>query len=104
MPVEPVMTPAERSNSPPIINRATATAMMPSGAAPSSHEADVAAVENFSLVAQKSAQTMMVPMRAPISGEISMRCMGPRNEILSSRCGTAPWTVALSAIRVPPCE
>ena len=33
-PVKPVMAPADRSNSPPIISRATATAMMPIVEAP----------------------------------------------------------------------
>ena len=47
IPVEPVITPAERSNSPPIINNPTATAMMPSGAATSSHEAVLPALPNF---------------------------------------------------------
>ena len=36
MAVAPVMTPDDRSNSPPIISRATAVAMMPVGAATSS--------------------------------------------------------------------
>ena len=73
MAVAPVMTPDDRSNSPPIINSATAAAMMPVGAATSSQLSVVSASPNVRPLPQKNAQTMTAPMRAPISGEISHR-------------------------------
>ena len=84
MAVAPVMTPDDRSNSPPIISSATAVAMMPVGAATSSQFSVVSASPNVRPLPQKNAQTMTAPMRAPISGEISHRCIGPRCEIRSS--------------------
>ena len=77
-PLAPVITPAERSYSPPIINRETATAMMPSGAATSKKFAVLPAVPNLSPLPQKNAHTTTAPISAPISGEMSNRFRGPR--------------------------
>ena len=74
----PVMTPDDRSNSPPIISRATAVAMMPVGAATSSQLSVELAWPNVRAFPQKKIHTMTAPMSAPISGEISQRCIGPR--------------------------
>ncbi len=69
-PVEPTMTPAERSNSPPIINRATATATMPVLAAESLHRAIPLREANFPVwsTVVKSTKTTRAPMSAPNSG------------------------------------
>jgi hypothetical protein len=52
-PVNPVMAPAERSNSPPIISSATATAMMPIVDAPRSQVLDPLAVAKAAVVVAK---------------------------------------------------
>ena len=83
-PVAPVITPADRSNSPPIIKSATAIAMMPSGAATSRKFAVLPAVPNVSPLPQKKAHTTTVPIRAPISGDTRSRFIGPRYEMRSS--------------------
>ena len=77
-PLAPVITPAERSNSPPIIKSDTATAMIPSGAATSKKFAVLPAVPNLSPLPQKNAHTTTAPISAPISGEIKSRFSGPR--------------------------
>jgi hypothetical protein len=48
-PVVPTITPAERSNSPPIISNDTATAMIPNCAEDSSHVEAPAALRNASV-------------------------------------------------------
>ncbi len=78
MAVAPVMTPDDRSNSPPIISSATAAAMMPVGAATSSQLSVVSASPKVWPFPQKNVQTMTAPIRAPISGEMSHRRIGPR--------------------------
>ena len=78
MPSAPVAAPEERSNSPPIISRATATAMMPRVAETSSTTAWLPAVPNCSETAQKKSQMAAEPMTAPISGLTSIRVKTPR--------------------------
>ena len=79
MPSAPVAAPDERSNSPPIISSATATAMMPSGEAATSRidEAPLAS-PNLTETAQKKTQMKIAPMAAPISGRMSARWNTPR--------------------------
>ena len=77
-PLAPVITPADKSNSPPIINNATVTAMMPSGAATSKKLAVLPAVPNLSPLPQKNAHTTTAPINAPISGETKSLLIGPR--------------------------
>ncbi len=68
MPKAPVAAPEDRSNSPPIINRATATAMMPSVEATSRMDAVPGVSPNTSETDQKKAQMANAAMTAPISG------------------------------------
>src|SRR5918996_90351 len=67
-PVEPVITPAERSNSPPIISNATATDMIPIVEATSVQFAIPLSVPNASVVTQKNTQTTSAPSSDPTSG------------------------------------
>ena len=73
-PAEPVMTPAERSNSPPIMSSATATAGIPYVDATSVQFAIPSSVPNRSVVTVKnSADHRLPPSTAPISGRRSRR-------------------------------
>src|SRR5918997_719307 len=67
-PEDPVMTPAERSNSPPIISRATATAGMPSVDATSVQLAAPSSVPKSSVVKAKKSPITAAAIRAPSSG------------------------------------
>jgi len=72
-PEVPTMTPVERSNSPPIIRRATKTAMIPIGAAMSVHPAVPPTAAKFPVVStlQKRKKMTAAPMSAPNSGRWS---------------------------------
>ncbi len=72
-PVVPVSTPADRSNSPPIMSRAMATAMMPSVEAGSSQLATPSADRKTSDCEEKNAKTATAPTTEPSSGRISRR-------------------------------
>src|SRR5918911_3298960 len=61
-------TPADRSNSPPIMSSATATAMMPIVDEPYRMVPTLLAARNAGATAKKSAATAMAPMSAPTSG------------------------------------
>src|SRR5215217_4887988 len=67
-PAVPVMTPAERSNSPPIMSSATATAGMPSVDATSVQFAAPSTVPNRSVVNTKNRPITVAASTAPISG------------------------------------
>ena len=71
----PMMEPTERSNSPAIMSRATATARMPSWAATSRMVAVPLAETKprFQARMAKTTQTMMAPNAAPISGRSRRR-------------------------------
>ena len=70
-PVEPTMVPADRSNSPPIMSRATAIAMIPNSAEESSQVATPPAVTNASVIAAKKQNTATAATAAPTSGRRS---------------------------------
>jgi hypothetical protein len=72
-PAEPVMTPAERSNSPPIISSATITAGMPIVDATSVQLAMPSSCRNSDACVQKKIATMIAASSAPISGRRRMR-------------------------------
>ena len=92
-PAVPVITPADRSNSPPIISRATATAMMPMVEAGSSQLATPAPLRNTSESAAKNTNTITAPMSAPSSGLSSSRRSTPILAIRSSMGASAPSAV-----------
>ena len=102
-PVVPVITPAERSNSPPIISSATATAMIPSVEATSVQFAMPLSVPNASVVTQKNAQTTSAPSSEPTSG----RRMQARPEadvrqaLVRDRVGRGSGTRGRRGHRVP---
>ena len=73
IPIAPVMAPDDRSNSPPIISIETATAMMPSVAAVSSHVNVWPTVPKVPEAAQKKIQIPAAPMRPPTSGRTKSR-------------------------------
>src|SRR5919199_987748 len=61
-------TPADRSNSPPIMSSATATAMIPMLDEPYRIVPMLVALRNAGATAKKSAATTMAPISAPTSG------------------------------------
>ena len=67
-PVKPVMAPADRSNSPPIISKDTATAMIPMVDAPRSQVLAPAAVAKASVVTAKKTKITTAATSAPLSG------------------------------------
>src|ERR687895_674634 len=67
-PAEPVITPAERWNSPPIMSSATATAGMPSVEATSVQLAAPSSVPNSSVVRAKNSPITAAAISAPSSG------------------------------------
>ena len=91
IPIAPVLEPADRSNSPPIISIDTATAMMPRVAATSRIEEAPPAVPNLVATAQKKIQIAMAPIEAPISGRMSRRWNTPR---YASRSSPTAWVDA----------
>src|SRR5205807_4533717 len=66
--VDAVITPADRSNSPPIINSAKATATMPRVDASSSQVVAPSGVRNLSVTIEKNTNTAAAPSAAPASG------------------------------------
>ena len=87
--MKPVIAPAERSNSPPIISRATATAMMPMVEAERSQVLAPLAVAKTSVVTAKKTKTTIAATRAPTSGRLSSR---PTTETDANRSsGVLPW-------------
>src|SRR6266576_1720850 len=96
------MTPAERSNSPPIIRRATGTATIPYCAAWSVHPAAIPGSPiQFTERAKypNAKKTAIAPRNAPMSGRVSSRASGPTRTWRSSGAtfGAAVW--AISALR-----
>src|SRR3954454_18672051 len=81
-PAEPVMTPADRSNSPPIISRATSTAGMPIVDATSVQFEIPSSFRNSALWVQKKIAMTIAASAAPISGRRRRRVIG---EIWASR-------------------
>ncbi len=67
-PVVPIIAPAERSNSPPIISMATATAMMPTDEALKIHVLAPAGSTKASVWVAKNRKMTRAPTMAPISG------------------------------------
>ena len=96
-PVVPVITPAERSNSPPIISSATATAMIPIVEATSVQFAIPLSVPNASVVTQKNAQTISAPSSEPTSGRRMRRAQRPMFARRSSATGTAGGAAPVGA-------
>ena len=85
IPVVPTMTPDERSNSPPIINRATASADTPSSAAVSTYVFVPCHDSQASPPCQANrANTTIAPVSAPNSGRIISRISGERRASRSS--------------------
>src|SRR3954470_17103905 len=110
-PAAPVMTPAERSNSPPIISSATSTAGMPIVDATSVQFEIPSSFRNSDACVQKKIAMTIAATRAPISGRRSNRAIGLILAIRSSAglagggacdpavCGeTAPDAIRLSLI------
>src|SRR6266545_2514184 len=95
-PLVPVSTPADRSNSPPIISMAIATAMMPSVEAGSSQLAMPSTDRNTGERVAKKVKTAIAPTTAPSSGRISSRRSRPTWATRSSAVVTA-------VVMVPPC-
>src|SRR4051812_37928452 len=87
-PAEPVITPADRSNSPPIISRATTTAGMPMVAATSVQFEMPSSFRNSEFWVQKKMATTTAASRAPISGRRSSRAIGL---IWARRSSPAGW-------------
>ena len=78
------MTPVERSNSPPIMSKATNTAMIPIGAAISVHPAVPPMAAKFPVVStlQKRKKITPAPISAPNSGRCSILVA---NEVCDTR-------------------
>src|SRR6266542_2105200 len=92
------MTPAERSNSPPIMSSATGTAMIPYWAAWSVHPAAIPGSPiQFTERAKyaKARNTATAPRNAPMSGRVSRRASGPMR---TRRSSGATLGAAVSAI------
>jgi hypothetical protein len=87
-PAEPVMTPAERSNSPPIISSATTTAGMPIVEATSVQLAMPSSFRNSEFCVQKKIATTTAASSAPISGRRRRRAIGLMLARRSSPAGT----------------
>jgi len=71
-------TPEDRSNSPPIISRATAHAMMPIVELAYKTVAKAAGERNGGATTAKNTNMATAPMTAPISGRSRKRCNGLR--------------------------
>src|SRR3954454_12598654 len=87
-PAEPVITPADRSNSPPIISSATTTAGMPIVDATSVQFAMPSSFRNREFCVQKKIATTTAASSAPISGRRSSRAAGLIFARRSSPAGT----------------
>src|SRR5919198_1622035 len=95
----PIMTPAERSNSPPIISSATGTATIPYCAAWSVQPAAMAGSPSQLTARAKypnARKTAIAPSSAPISGRASRRLSGPTR---TRRSSSGAVGAAVSAIR-----
>jgi len=93
------MTPAERSNSPPIISRATTTAGMPIVDATSVQFEMPSSFRNSAFWVQKKIATTMQASSAPISGRRNSRAIGLIFASRSSPAGTGgPCGGATSAV------
>ena len=93
-PAAPIIEPIDRSNSPPIISIAAATAMMPSWAE-TSRKLMMPGAENRPLLpatAAKKRNTRMVPATAPSSGRAISRLS---SGVAATRSSTAVLTVAM---------
>src|SRR6266550_1130282 len=98
----PIITPAERANSPPIINSATGTATMPYWAAWSVHPAAIPGSESQLTARAKYAnakKTASAPSRAPMSGRVSSRLSGPTRTRRSSEGAPAAVVSVIAALR-----
>src|SRR4051812_49401308 len=87
-PAEPVMTPADRSNSPPIMSSATTTAGMPMVDATSVQFEMPSSFRNSEFCVQKKIATTSAASSAPISGRRRSRAIGPIFARRSSPAGT----------------
>src|SRR5215217_6463221 len=87
-PAEPVITPADRSNSPPIISSATTTAGMPIVEATSVQLAMPSSLRNSEDWVQKKIATTTAATSAPISGRRRMRAIRLTFASRSSPAGT----------------
>src|SRR4051794_15527804 len=97
-PAEPVITPADRSNSPPIISSATTTAGMPIVEATSVQLAMPSSFKNSAFWVQKKIATTTAARSAPISGRRRMRAIGLMPASRSSWTGTGDGAVAVLLI------
>src|SRR4051794_10896809 len=97
-PAEPVITPADRSNSPPIISRATITAGMPIVEATSVQFAMPSSRRNSEFCVQKKMATTMAASSAPISGRLRMRAARLMFASRSSATGAAGGAGAGAAV------
>src|SRR5215813_12936496 len=88
-PAEPVITPADRSNSPPIMSSATRTAGMPIVDATSVQLAMPSSWRNSEFCDQKKIATTTAASSAPISGRRSIRAVMLMLASRSSATGTA---------------
>ena len=93
-PAEPVITPADRSNSPPIISRATATDGMPIVEATSVQFEMPSRCRNRWFCVQKKIAMTTAASRAPISGRRRIRAMVL---IWASRSSPAGWSAGAGA-------
>ncbi len=101
----PVMTPAERSNSPPIMSRATATAGMPSVEATSVQLAMPSSVMNSDVVTVKNTATAIAASAAPSSGRRSSlvaRLTCASRSSTTSVAGTGASSTVAPLIACPP--
>ena len=87
-PAEVTMTPAERSNSPPIISMPTPTATMPIVDDWYSTVAKDSAERKAGATARKKMKMTMAATRAPTSGRASSRLDRPRVTRLEASAGT----------------
>src|SRR3954468_3194112 len=113
-PADPVMTPADRSNSPPIISNATSTAGMPIVDATSVQFEIPSSFRNSELWVSKKIAMTIAAIAAPISGRRRSRAIGEICAIRSSlgRVGggasvpgvaeTAPDDIGFSFINISP--
>src|SRR5215216_838404 len=97
-PAVPVMTPAERSNSPPIMSSATATAGMPSVAATSVQFAAPSSVPNRSVLITKNSPITVAASTAPISGRRNRRVVRLTSDMRSSTTEVVDGVGGLTAV------
>ena len=110
-PAEPVITPADRSNSPPIISSATTTAGMPIVDATSVQFAMPSSCRNSEFCVQKKIATTIAASSAPISGRRRMRdveadvrqpLVGDRQPAAAPPRRARPWSASFIACLRPP--